>query len=151
MVLDPPDDVGYLVDLYDSTLRDDADQHAPVRTREVPRKPMLPWYTKNIHVAQRHRRHCEWLWIRTSLWVRFEMFKVSTILVKTTLASVKSDYYNNNIKASNGNQRTVYSVVNKVLHKSKIILPNNINSDKDMGHCFNNFCQNKVIYIVGSI
>ena len=33
--------------------------------------------------------------------------------------------------------------MNKVLHKSQNVLPNNINSDKDMTHCFNNFfCQN---------
>ena len=63
------------------------------------------------------------------------MFKVSEILVKNTLASAKSEYYNKKIKASKENQRTVFSVVNKVLHK----ISNNINSDKDMAHCFNNF------------
>jgi len=33
--------------------------------------------------------------------------------------------------------------VNKLLHKGQTILPNMINSDKDMAHCLNNFfCQN---------
>ena len=73
------------------------------------------------------------------------MFKVSKFLlkIKNTLASAESEYFNKKIKASKGNQRTVFSVVNKVLHKSQTVLPNNINSDKDMAHCFNNFfCQN---------
>jgi len=75
------------------------------------------------------------------------MFKVSKILVKNTLASAKSEYYNTKIKASKGNQRTVFNVVNKVLHKSQTVLPNNINSDKHMTHYFNNnFCQ-KVLNI----
>ena len=70
------------------------------------------------------------------------VFKVSKILVKNTLVSTKSEYCNKKFKASKGNQRTVFSVVNKVLHKSQTVLPNNINSDKDMSHCFNNvFCQ----------
>jgi len=51
-----------------------------------------------------------------------------------------------------GNQRTLFSVVNKALHKSQTVLPNNINSDKDMTHSFNNFfCQKYQIYIIGSI
>ena len=57
--------------------------------------------------------------IRTSLSVHFEMFKVSKIPVKNTLTSAKSEYYNKKIKTSKGNQRTVFSVVNKVLHTSQ--------------------------------
>jgi len=33
LVLDPPDDVDHLVDLYNSTLRDIADEHPPLRTK----------------------------------------------------------------------------------------------------------------------
>jgi len=132
LVLDSPGDVDHLVDLYDSTLRDIVDEHVPLRTNEMPRKSMFPWYNKNIQAAKRHRRYCERLWIRTSLCVHYEMFKVSKSLVKNTLASEKSEYYNKNIKAFKRNQRTVFSVMNKVLHKSQIVLPNNINSDKDM-------------------
>ena len=92
LVLDPPN----VVDLYDSTLRDSVDQHAPLRKFQ---EPILPWYNKNIQAVKRHRRYCERLWIRTSLCVHFEMFKVSKILVKNTLASAKSEYYNNKNKA----------------------------------------------------
>jgi len=59
LVLDPPDDVDHLVDLYDSTLRVIVDEHAPLRTKEMPNRPMLPWYNKNIQAAKRHRRYCE--------------------------------------------------------------------------------------------
>ena len=105
---------------------------------------MLPWYNKNIQAAKRQRRYCERrLSIRTSLCVHYEMFKVSKILVKRTLASAKSEYYNKKVKASKGNERTVFSIVNKVLHKSQTVLPNNINSDQDMAHCFNNFILSK--------
>ena len=49
-----------------------------------------------------------------SLCVHYEMFTVSKIEVKNIFASAKSKYYNKKIKASRGNQRTVFSVVNKV-------------------------------------
>ena len=48
LVLDPPDDVDYLMDLYNSTLRDLVDEHAPLRTKEMPRRALLPWYNKDI-------------------------------------------------------------------------------------------------------
>ena len=120
LVLDPLDDVDHLMDLNHSTLRDIVDEHAPLKTKEMPSKPMLPWYNKNIQAVKRHRSYCEWLGIRTSLCVHFEMFRVSKILVKNTLASAKSEYYNKKIKASKGNQRTVFSVVNKYYIKVKL-------------------------------
>jgi len=107
----------------------------------MPRRPILPWYNKNIQAAKRHRRYCKWLWIRTSLHVNYEMFKVSIIRDKNTLASAKSEYYNKKIKASKVNQRTVFSVVYKVLYKSQTVLPFIINANIDMAHCFSNvFC-----------
>jgi len=49
------------------------------------------------------------------------MFKVSKILVKNTLASAKSEYYNKKIKPSKGNQRTVFGVV-KIKYYIKVKL-----------------------------
>jgi len=99
------------------------------------KRPPLPWYKKNIQAAKRHRRQ----WIRTGLCVHYEMLKVSKIQVQNSLASAKSEYYNTNIKASKGDQRTVFSAVNKVLHKSPTVFPNINNSNKDIAQCFNNF------------
>ena len=59
LVLDPADDVDHLVDLYNSTSRNIVDEHAPLRTNEMPRRSMRPWYKKNIQAAKRHRRFCE--------------------------------------------------------------------------------------------
>jgi len=52
---------------------------------EMQRRPMLPWYNKNIQTAQRHRRYGDRLWVRTGLCVHCEMFKISKILVKIPL------------------------------------------------------------------
>ena len=56
------------------------------------------------------------------MYVHLEVFTVSKSIVKTTLASAKSEYYNKKIKASKGNLITLFSVVNNVLHKSLTVL-----------------------------
>jgi len=59
LVLDPQDDILYLVDLYNITLRDLVDEHASLGTKEMPRMSLLPWYNNDIWVAKRHRRYYE--------------------------------------------------------------------------------------------
>ena len=73
------------------------------------------------------------------LFVHYEIFKISKIQVKNTLAPAKSEYYYKKIKTCKLNQKSIFSVVNKVLHNTQPVLPNIINSDKYMPHCFNNF------------
>ena len=85
LVLDSQDDVAHLVELYDSTLRDIVDQHAPLRTQEMPSRPMLPWYNKNIQAAKRHRRYCERLWIRTSCVFILKCSRSVKVLLKIPL------------------------------------------------------------------
>ena len=41
------------MNLYDSTLRDIVDEHAPLRTKKIPSRPMPPWYNKNIQAAKK--------------------------------------------------------------------------------------------------
>ena len=131
-------DIDQLVDLYKSKLRDIVDDRVPLRTKKMPRRLLLPRYNKRIQAAKSHKRYHEWLCIMTGLCDLYEMFKVSTIQVKNTPASFKSEYYNKKIEACKGNQRTVFSILNKVLYKSQTILPNIINSDTNMSHCLNN-------------
>ena len=97
LVLDPQDHVDHPVDFYDSTFVAIVDEHAPLRTTEIPSRPLPPRYNKDIQAAKRHMRYCERLWIRTGLCIHYEMFKVSTIRVKNALGSSKLEYYNKKI------------------------------------------------------
>ena len=68
-------------------------------------------------------------------------------LVKFNLNAIaKSEYYSTKIKECQGNQRTIFTFVNKVLlANEQTTLPNIINSDKDMAHCVNFFLLSKYI------
>ena len=69
LVLDPPDDSDHLLDFYNSTPRDPLVEHAPLRTKDMSRIPLLPWYNKEIQAAKRRRGYCERLYFRTGVCV----------------------------------------------------------------------------------
>ena len=114
------------------------DEHPPLLTKKMPRWQMFPWYNKNIQTVKKHRRYCDRLWVRTSLCVHYEIFKVSKIEVKNTLASAKSEYYNKKIKTS----KEIKGLFSMLWINYYITLP-----DKDTTHWFNNFFCQKLLSI----
>ena len=72
------------------------------------------------------------------------MFKAARLFVRELLATAKSQYYNNKIIDCNGNQKTVFSVVNKVLHRKTTVFPDIFDSDKEMAEEFNTFVYQKI-------
>ena len=71
--LDLPHDINHPVELYNSTSGDLVDDHGSIRAKEVPRRPLLEWYSKDKYAAKRQGRYCERLWIRIGLCVHYEM------------------------------------------------------------------------------
>ena len=57
---DPPESLSDLVDLYDSTLSNLLDKHAPILTKRSARvTPSQPWFTDSLRTARRECRHAE--------------------------------------------------------------------------------------------
>ena len=80
LVLDPPQYLDHMVDLYSSILMDLVEGYAPLRTKQMSQRALLHWYNKEIQAAKRHRRYCECLWIRTGLSVHYEIFKLARLV-----------------------------------------------------------------------
>ena len=53
-----------LVDLYDTSLGNLMDKHAPQRTREFAQRPLTPWYNPEINDMKQWHRKCERLYRR---------------------------------------------------------------------------------------
>ena len=71
--------------------------------------------------------------------VHYETFKVNEFMLNI-LAFAKLDYY---IKRLQLKSKNCFCIVNKVLHKNQIVLPNIIYSYNNMVHYFNTlFCKN---------
>ena len=53
LILDLPEDLDQMVDLYNSTLLDLVEKHAPLRTKQMPQRALLPGTTKRYRL-QKH-------------------------------------------------------------------------------------------------
>ena len=104
-------------------------------------------YNKDIQAAKIYRKYIDRLWIRTCLFVQYEMFKVARLYVGDILATAKSQYCNNKIKECKGDQKTVFSAVSKVLHRNHTVKPIIIYCAKNVAHDFTNFFHEKIMTI----
>ena len=69
-------DLNGLVRCYNNTRMSAIDRHAPVITKTVTKRPIVPWFTREvIKLAKRERRRAEKQWHRTMLHSDFLIFK----------------------------------------------------------------------------
>ena len=144
LISDPPEDLEKMVDMYNDNLKNIVNKHAPIKERQLVDRQLVPWYNKDIQAAKRYRRYCERLWIRTKLTVHHDMFKAARLFVRNSMSSAKAQFYNNKIAKCNGDQKAVFNVVNKVLHRKKLVLPNIYDSDGKMALDFNSYFHDKI-------
>ena len=107
-MLDRPADLDQLVDLYDQIVRTLVEKHVPFQRETLLIRALVPWFSNEIQAAKRYRRYCERFWVRTHLFVHYEIFKIAKINVRNILAAAKSQYYNNKIDGCGGNQKTAF-------------------------------------------
>ena len=106
-----------LVHQYNEVLRELLDKHAPQRTCFIVEQPAVPWYNECIANAKRKRRQLERRWRRTKLTVDKQLFKDQRNLVKTLFEDAKAKYYNEHIVECGNDQKALYGIVNKLMHR----------------------------------
>jgi hypothetical protein len=111
-------DVSAVVDNYNSVLTELLNKHAPVLTKNVSIHPNAPWYTPQLMLAKKERRKAEHVWRRSKLTVHREIFADKRQTVNDLLIKAKTDYYADKIKNSS-DQKALFSVVDKLLHRTK--------------------------------
>ena len=62
-----PDDLSGLVHCYNTTLASASDRHAPLLTRSIPVRPLVPWFNNDIKEARKERSKAERRWRHTGL------------------------------------------------------------------------------------
>ncbi|XP_030834146.1 uncharacterized protein LOC115921145 [Strongylocentrotus purpuratus] len=97
-------------------LRELLDKHAPLQTCVIVEQPAVPWY-KNIADAKRKRRQLERRWRRTKALVYKEIFRKHRNRVKELFAEAKADFYNELIVDCGNDQKALYAIINKLLHR----------------------------------
>ncbi len=137
-----------LVELYQTTVSQVLDKHAPVETIERTCRPRQPWYNSEIHDARRLRRKYERKWRKSKLDVDRQLYVDQRELVNNMTDKAKQDYYKNELDGADS--KSVFKTVNKLLNKNKKVLPVHSNAS-DLANEFGSFFANKVAKIYDGI
>jgi len=143
----PATDLSVLCDQYDSVLSSLLDKHAPVRTKVTSCRNNAPWYNDVIRENKSKRRKLERRWRKTKLTIDCDLYVSQCNIVKKLVFSEKMTYYSNIIDESNSDNKVLFSVVDKLLHRSpETTLPSS-SSSTDLANSFVNFFNDKIVDI----
>ena len=140
----PASDVDAKVDQYNNVLKQVLDKHAPEKTKRFAERDNRPWMCDRISNAKKRRRRLERRWRRTKLTVHRQAYEEERDHVKNLIETEKSQYYNSKVEECEGDQKKLFNVVDKLLHKSKsTALPQHDNLET-LANKFSDFFQDKI-------
>ena len=96
-----------LVNAYNKTLKSFLDHHAPVITKTVVKRPIVPWFNDEVN-AKKEKRRAERKWHRTRLQGDLLDFKAKKNLATCVIKEARSDYYTDFIKENCSDSRKLF-------------------------------------------
>ena len=137
-----------LTGLYQDTIVNVLNKHAPVRTNLRTCRIRQPWYNNDIHEARRKRRKYERWWRKSNLEAHRQLYVDQRKLVNDMLDKAKQDFYKG--KLDGADTKVVFKTVNNLLNKNTKILPAHSDSSK-LANEFGSFFAGKVSKIYDAI
>jgi exonuclease III len=129
------------------TLKSLLDKQIPSRTKKLISRQPKPWFNPDIAEARRRRSNLERTWRRSRLECYHRWFKDQCKVVRKLVSRAKSEYLTNLISENAANPRTLWKVLNSVLHRnSPSKLPTSF-SPSDLATTFIEFFGNKIATI----
>ena len=144
LTTDPLDDITDLVDLYNSTLTDILDSHAPVQTKTITVKHQSPWFTEEIHKAKQLRRRAERQWRKTKLAVHLEIYRTECRNVSRLCNEARKCYYCLQIEECGHDQKKIFSIANDLMNKKKDCSLPTSSDPKELSEQFAEFFTDKI-------
>jgi len=139
--------VNDLVTQYNTDLRNILTNHAPLKTKLVVERPLLPWITDDILEAKKKRKKYEKQWRKSRLHVHKEMYMCEKHRVQILIQDAKEKHYNRAINECEGDQAKLFKIAKSLLHpKCTASLPDHECID-DLVADFNLFFINKIAHI----
>ena len=133
------------VNLFESTVRNILDDHAPLKTRTVKLQTESPWFNDDIRAARKTRRQLERKWRDNGkLEVHRQEYRNQRDIVKNIINQAKIDHYSSLVEESSGNQKKLFNIVDKLLHKPKTPVLPSTHSDQDLANALSNFFVTKM-------
>ena len=120
-----PDTLDDLVNNYNTTLIQALDRHAPLRTKLIQSRPLVPWFNEEIKEARREKRRAERKWRSTGSRKDMLAYKAKKNNTNSLMNQVRCKFYHDLIEDNSDNQRNLFSSVKKLLNQgdNKAVYP----------------------------
>jgi len=138
------DDVDKLVDMYNSTLSEILEKHAPIKKRMVTIHPDAPWIDDEIKQKKREKRKAERNWRRTGLTVHKEIYIDERKHLNILISRSKREFYQQQISTSSCKQSTLFKCVDDLLNKKKVTSLPSHESTKELCDRMSDFFADKI-------
>ena len=113
------EDIEELSQLYNISLTQVLDKHAPPVTKQVTDRSQSPWFTEECKRLKTSKRLAERRYQKHKLTVNLDLWRKALQDYKLCCTKAKSTYYQQKIAENSGNQKELFKVVNTLLHKKK--------------------------------
>ena len=114
---DSPDALNDLVKCYNSTLYAALDRHAPLVTKFITVRPLVPWFSEDIRDSRRERRRAERKWRRSRSVNDLLEFKKKRNFTTYLMNEARRKFYSDFIVENNSNQRHLFSATKRLLNQ----------------------------------
>jgi len=150
LITTPAEEPDALAQQFNSTLAEILNNHAPLITRPLPNKPLMPWFNESIKQEKMKKRKLEKQWRKSKLEIHKQIFKTQRNHVCHLICEAKKAYFTDSITQCNGDQKKLFSLVNRLLHhKDHHKLP--LGSVSELLGSFGNFFVKKIENIRANI
>ena len=133
---------GENVTRYNNMLEDMMNQKAPERSKMIKIVPDAPWFDNEYRELRKQRRRAEKAYKKSNRPEDHEALKRLKKLCTDLAYKKKKDHYTKKIEE--GNARTMYSVVNRLLDKKQEKVLPSTNDDKQLANDFVKFFTEKI-------
>ena len=111
-----PDDLHSLVQYYDKTLASLLDKYAPLVTKKITSKRVVPWFDDTAKTMKADRRRLEKVWKRTRLQEDWVNFRVCCSIYLKHLYMCKVECYQSKIEECGNDSKKIYNTINGLIN-----------------------------------
>ena len=142
-----PDDLNDLVHCYITTLASALDRHAPLVTRSILVRPLVPLFNNDIKEVRKERRKAERRWRRTGLLYDLRRYKVLRNKTNNLMTEARRVFYRELIDENCGDQKRLFSVTKRLLGSGREIQYPPFKDKAALANKFGEFFAQKIVTI----
>ena len=102
---------------YDRILHALTEKYAPLRKKNISIRPRAQWFTTELSEEKRKKRRLERRYRRTGAPKDIQAFNEQCVYYCQLLSTTRQSFYINKIQENTGDQRVLFFVVDKLLHR----------------------------------